>query len=97
MEKKYWAEKPLADHPKLKQFNRSLALSGFNFPDVGDLIYLTFKVIFRDKETGETFKEVTAAIFTIPMISPGPNLNKKFGEFLDAFLTEKENDINNLT
>lgn len=63
-----WASIPLGDHPALPNFNRSLAVTGFNLPDLGDKdqrAYITLKQILTDKLNGRVSAVVNCPIWEI--------------------------------
>lgn len=69
-------EIPLKDNSD-SDFNRSLELSNINKPDVGDYDYLNFRMIYRNKETGEIEKTIKIPVFRILKTK-----NNYFEEFL---------------
>jgi len=77
-------EIPLKDNPEFPEINRSLELSNINEPEVGDYNYLNFKMIHRNKETGEISKTEKFPVYRIA---------KKQNNYFEDFLEKNAKEI----
>ena len=89
----FWVQKPLPDNPSLPQYSRLLGLAGVNLPEVGELSYLSYQVVYQNKVNGKIEIIKRAPIYQVPRVLPGVNINIKLVQLTNDYITQYAEDI----